>query len=166
MGLSAKLCAFSGRNEKYNMGIIVLAVIIFILWKWRGLRAYIAASLCLIGIGAAIAGCIMEDHFFLLPGIIMTVIGGLIAFLSVIRHEKSQWFYDTVHFLIYGFWLFVRFFAVCLIIGLPLLALFNSLCEDWEEVVVVDSYGRDTGRRATINSKGEDVYGNRYTKRD
>ena len=67
-----------------------------------------------------------------------------------------------IHFLIYGFMLFLRLSAIMIILVIPIMGLLNGMCQEWHEVVIVDSAGRDTGRRVLVNSSGDDVNGNHY----
>lgn len=137
------------------IALVVIAVIsFFCLW----FRAFATFNLILIGTAMLIAHHYSGEDLWLGFGASMLIGGLVILFITSLQVHGSAKFPHMLHVFLYGFFMFLRLFCICLIITLPLVGMIGAICRSYREICLAD------GSRVWVNDSNEDAAGNRYER--
>lgn len=146
---------------------IAILILIVLSWFFIGFRAYACFSMLVIGLGAIIAVLLGADPFFMAMAVPMVIGAAVILLITSLRVEKSERIHYIIHLLLYGMFGFLRMMMIMLIVTIPLAALVGGVAADCRDMVLVDCFGNDTGRRVTVNMDTmKDAEGRSYTHHD
>jgi hypothetical protein len=157
------------RRRKKMEFLVAVAIVVFLMWKFFGFRAYMLFSSTLISPVCALCGLlfIASDGQTRIVGIVMLVFGILLGIFNWAMYyytgkrvpEENRTQYYKALFLC-GFWSFTRALAICMIIGIPFMKWLTGNYRTYREVVLV-SNGVKCGT-VLVDQDNMDPNGNQY----